>query len=291
MTPTKKRKIAILGTSPGWDSAPFHDESWEIWACNRFATNLERCERIFEIHRRWNLDDPKSPDKKYIEGLKKIVPPTKVVSIVPIGGQANVVLDADDMFKRYGSWWFSSSFGYMIAMAIDEKVSEIGFWGVDMESHEEYVVQQSGVLHLIDKARDAGIAVHIPDYSLLNREPLPYPHRFETIQALTFERKAALCEKLIRRTERRLENAKIEAYRQMGWLQAKHDDLKPDRLEEETELTDTLLGNVETLKANVNRLKGELWATQHYRRLFVFNVLPPDIGSETDADTGDSGPT
>ena len=287
---SRKRKIAILGTSPSWERAPFDDPSWEIWACNQFALGLERCEYVFEIHRRWNLDDRKSPDKGYIERLKKVKPPTKVVSIIPIGGPANVVMDRDDLFKRYGSWWFSSSFGYMIGMAIDEGVSEIGFWGIDMESREEYVVQQCGVLHLIDVARRQGIKVHIPDYSLLNREPLPYPDRFETVQALTFERKAERIQNLIRQQEGKLEKMKRDAHWQEGWLHAKKKDLKPDTLQAETLLTDTLLSNVEILKANVNRLKGELWATQHYKRLFVWNALPPDMGEETDADADDCGP-
>ena len=291
VTLLSKRRVAILGTSLGWERAPFDDPSWEIWSCNKFALGLERCDRIFEIHKRWNLDDPKSPDKKYIEDLKNLSLPKKVVSIIPLGGKANIVIDRDDLFKRYGSWWFSSSFGYMVAMAIDENVSEIGFWGVDMESHEEYVAQQTGVLHLIDVARRAKIKIHIPDYSLLNREPLPYPDRFETTLALTLETKAGYIQKLITRQTFNLEKAKRDAYWQEGYFYAKSDTLSPDDRKKEEKLASDLKMQVELLRDNVERLRGELWATQHYRRLFVFNVLPPDIGRETDADIGDSGPT
>ena len=40
----------------------------------------------------------------------------------------------------------------------------------------------------------------------------------------------------------------------------------------------------------INRLKGELWATQHYKRLFVWNALPPDPGEEDSWDAENPGP-
>ena len=46
------------------------------------------------------------------------------------------------------------------------------------------------------------------------------------------------------------------------------------------------------LSKNVyGRAKGELWAVQHMRRLFVFNVLDPDPGEESAIDAENSGPT
>ena len=282
----EKRKIAILGTAPGWDQAPFGDKSWEIWACNEFALGLERCERIFEIHRRWNLNDPKSPDKNYLQKLKEIRPPKKVYSIVPIGGEANVVIDRDKWFKKYGAIWFSSSFGYMIASALEENVGEIGFWGVNMESREEYVVQFSGVRHFIDIAKLLGVKIHISDDSMLLREPLPYPDRFETNRALILENKAKHIYKLIDRETKRLEKEKKAAHMFMGMLIER----KTDTTKEEEETLSVFTWNVEKLRENVAQLKGELWATQHYKRLFVWNVIDPDIGEEKSADVESPGP-
>ena len=283
------KKIAILGNSPGWERAPFDNKDWEIWACNKFALGLERCERIFEIHRRWNEDDPASPDKKYLSDLRKIEKPKIVYSIIPIGGKANVVLNRRAMFKKYGSTWFSSSFGYMIAQAFNLGFKEVGFWGVDMESREEYVVQQAGVRHFIDLAPFLGIKIHIPDYSLLNREAIPYPDRFETTLALTLENKAQRIAKLIVQENSRLEEEKARASKFMGTLEERYKNLPDFGIEDSNKLKN-ILANVVFLQENVARLKGELFATQHYKRLFVWNVLPPDIGEETDTDIEDCGP-
>ena len=284
------KKIAILGTSPSWKKAPFDDPSWEIWACNQFALGLERCECIFEIHRRWNLDDRKSPDKKYLEDLAKIERPRKVFSIVPIGGRANIVLDRKDLFKRYGAIWFSSSFGYMIARAIDEKAGEIGFWGIDMESREEYVVQQAGMLHLIDVARRGGIKINIPDYSLLNREPIPYPDRFETTLALFLEERAQRIKKLIDKDAWELECYQAMMLKLYGELEWREKRESPEDLEGTRKQYSELIRTVASFKSNVEKLKGALVVTQHYKRLFVWNALPPELGEETDAEIEDCGP-
>ena len=281
-----KRKVAILGTAPSWKRAPFDDYSWEIWACNEFAFSLERCGRIFEIHRRWNTDDPQSPDKNYLQRLKEVRPPKSVYSIVPLGGEANVVIDRDKWFKKYGAIWFSSSFGYMIASALEENVAEIGFWGVDMESREEYIVQFAGVRHFIDIAKIQGVKVHIPDDSSLLREPLPYPDRFETNQALILENKAKIIYKAIDEYSRKLEAEKINLYTFTGRLSAQDEDVTQNQKEHLSKL----VWYVEKLKEKVARLQGELWATQHYKRLFVWNAIDPDIGEEESVDVEDPGP-
>ena len=284
----KNLKVAILGTANGWNRAPFADKSWEIWACNKFALGLDRCERIFEIHRRWNEDDMDSPDGEYLADLKKVEHPQKVYSIVPIGGKQNVILDREAMFKRYGTTWFSSSFGYMLALALDEKASEIGFWGVDMESREEYVVQLAGVMHFIDLARALGVKVTIPDWSLLNRKAVPYPDRFETTIALTLETKVARADKNVRRARKNLDNATRAYYETSGRYRETHDTEREKKLIKQLDTDQQLM---EEWKDAYGRAKGELWALQQIRRLFVFNVIDPDIGNESEIDAENSGPT
>jgi len=50
-------KIAILGTAPDWKDAPFDDESWEIWACNRSGFGLKRWDVLFEIHNHFEPEE------------------------------------------------------------------------------------------------------------------------------------------------------------------------------------------------------------------------------------------
>lgn len=283
----KGRKIAILGTAPSWRDAPFHDLEWEIWVCNRAGLKQKPWHRLFEIHKNWDYEGPFARDK-YLGDLKSIKPPQQVVSVVPIGGKANVVIDRDALFKKYGSIWFSSSFGYMVACALEENPTDLGFWGIDMESREEYVVQFGGLRHFIDLAKFAGVKIHIPERSCLLREPLAYPDRFETTLALTLESKAARIKKLIVQSEEAVETYKADVYRGEGRRKTMREyGADVEDIESELQKDRVMLRRLE---AGLNKLHGELMATQHYKRLFVWNVLPPDLGEETSTDIQDCGP-
>lgn len=281
-------KVAILGTAPDWVDAPFNDESWQIWVCNRAGLKMQPFHRLFEIHKNWDYENADAKDK-YLAALKEIEPPQQVVSIVPLDSPANVVIDRDYLFKKYGSIWFSSSFGYMIAQALEEGAEEIGFWGVDMAGREEYVVQFAGVRHFIDIARERGVKVHIPDRSLLRRDPIPYADRFETPLALALEGMAARGDKAVKNVAWGLEKAKRHFYETRG--RYFESSAGSDRDSELREKLNDAEQRMEEYKDAYGRIKGELWAVQHIRRLFVFNVLDPDIGEESAIDAENSGPT
>src|SRR3990167_289175 len=114
----KATKIAILGTAHGWTDAPFDKPDWEIWVCNRAGLKMKPWHKLFEIHKNLDYESPAAKDK-YLADLRAIKPPQRVVSIVPLEGSANLVLDRQALFDKYGSIWFSSSFGYMIAHALE----------------------------------------------------------------------------------------------------------------------------------------------------------------------------
>ena len=278
-----RKKIAILGTSPSWHDAPFQHKDWEIWVCNRYGLLHQKpWHRLFEIHQNWDYEDPEAC-ALYLDGLAAVTLPRQVISVVPLKGKANKVIDRDAMFKKYGGIWFSSSFGYMVAHALEQKgVTDIGFWGIELESREEYVVQFSGLRHFIDLARWQGINIHIPERCLLNREPHAYPDRFETALALGLEEKAVHLQKLLRKAEWYAVDARRQADFEAGGVADKHSDDRGRVSKAEFRAREG--------DAAVNILRGQLLATQHYKRLFVWNTLPPDFGEDTPLDADDSGP-
>ncbi|HDZ73708.1 MAG TPA: hypothetical protein ENH55_13265 [Aurantimonas coralicida] len=283
------KKIAIIGTSPSCKKAPYGDRSWEIWSFNRTCFDLKRWDRLFEIHQKWDYEpDPKA----YLDRLKKVKPPKKVMSIIPLGGPANIVIDREALFKKYGAIWISSSITYAIACALEEKPTDIGLWGIDMESREEYVVQFAGCRHFIDMAKVLGIKIHLPHDCLLRRDPHPYADRFETTLALTLESKAKYIEKLIDRVECQLSAAEAGMNQRLGRIREMylHADLPYEDVDKQEAKAAEDKWYVEKLTASLNRLRGELIATQHYKRLFVWNVLPPEFGEETTTDIEDCGP-
>jgi hypothetical protein len=101
------------------------------------------------------------------------------------GSKANVVYPKLYMQGKWGKRWFTSQVPWAIALALEEGATDIGIYGVDMESSEEYVAQLDGCRFFIDVCRFAlGINVHLPANSGLLRDPNPYPDRWETQFAL-----------------------------------------------------------------------------------------------------------
>ena len=68
----------------------------------------------------------------------------------------------DEMVAKYGPYFFTSSLSYMFAMALEQKPTHIGLWGVDMTANEEYGYQRPGCQYFIQKARDLGVKVIVP---------------------------------------------------------------------------------------------------------------------------------
>ena len=60
----------------------------------------------------------------------------------------------------------------MFALAIDQKPTHIGMWGVDMSATEEYGYQRAGCHYFIQKAREAGIEIVVPLESDLLAAPM-----------------------------------------------------------------------------------------------------------------------
>lgn len=284
-----KKKIAILGTAPSWEDAPFGAKDWEIWVCNRAGLSQGPWDRLFEIHFDWEYEGPEAREN-YLRKLRSIMPPKEVISCTEIGGSANNVVDRQVLFDKYNAIWFSSSFAYMIGHALEYfvGVDELGFFGVDLDGQEECITQFYGVRHLIDIARERGIKITIPPRSSLAREPNPYPDRFETTLAWTFEERAAILEQRIYKAEHKAREAMVHVGIHTGRLSALEDP--PDKYEDRQELQKVTI-QARNYQSQADRLKGMLWATQHYRRLFVFNALPPGLDEATDMDTEDSGPT
>jgi hypothetical protein len=66
------------------------------------------------------------------------------------------------MVAKYGPYFFTSSLSYMWALALEQKPTHVGMWGVDMTAGEEYGYQRPGCHYFIQKARDLGVQVVVP---------------------------------------------------------------------------------------------------------------------------------
>lgn len=167
----QREKVAIIGTAPSSRMlAPFADTSWEIWCCS--PGNMNICPRVdvwFELHKNLHWPEHESYGKPYIEWLSKQTFPVYMQDQFYLPNA--LVFPKDEMVKEFGSHFFTSSFAWMMAFAISRGFKEIGLYGVDMASKDEYILQRQAFYFWLYKAKSLGIKVTIPDESDLMQPP------------------------------------------------------------------------------------------------------------------------
>jgi hypothetical protein len=181
------KKILILGTCPSRLLAPLGDLSWDVFTIGPGGKNANRWNSLFEIHGNGTWPEGFA---EYLHELKQEKPPKRIFTEEPIPDwPANVVFPKDYLFQKYGRMWFTSSISYAIAIALEENCTDLGIYGIDLESGEEYESQFVAARYFIDLARLAGVNLQLPKGCGLLRDPLPYPNAYESNIAMTLESK------------------------------------------------------------------------------------------------------
>lgn len=173
--PREGKKVALLGFAESWKEAPFNDASVEVWGLNELWKYLPRWNRWFELHDAETLgvskrDQAEGEQKRHLEWLtrqpadKPIYMQRRFVQSGQFPGAVEYPLD--EMSERFGRY-FTSTIGYMLALAIAEGYTWIGMYGIDLASDVEYQQQRPNTEYLIGLARGMGITVEIAPSSAL----------------------------------------------------------------------------------------------------------------------------
>jgi hypothetical protein len=182
----------MLGTAPSVVQAPLNDPDWELWGCGIRNDFIEKAARWFEVHR---LDsEPEAWAKEWrilIKGwndpnVRPVLDSCELWMFWPEPDLSPRVVQypVEEMKEKFGTYFMTSSFSWMMALAIDELTQdpeferdkhEIGFWGVDMEYETEYEHQRSSVRHFIQLAKLAGVKVRRLATGGVTYDPVPYP--------------------------------------------------------------------------------------------------------------------
>jgi hypothetical protein len=159
------RKVAIVAKAATSALAPWHDEEWEIWGLPWIS--YPRCDRMFEMHHQSMAALDPDPyfreDRWAAEFARKPY------------GECPVYCDASRMrlFANPVEYpikavkaelpipFLENSIAYQIALAIHERVDEIGLYGVHMVGASEYIAERPSVTYLIGLAQGRGIKVTI----------------------------------------------------------------------------------------------------------------------------------
>ena len=213
----KRKKIAIIGKAPSSLAlAPYADESWQIWT----LADLVVCKQVprfdvhFELH---EIDQLKSPARKpYLDWLKTVedkpVLVREATPEIPFGE----AYPKDAIVAKYGRY-FTNTVSWMIALAIDQQPEEIGVWGVDMATGEEYGHQRPSCEFFLGWAAGAGIKLHVPPQCDLLRTAGLYG--FDTWQGDMHAKWLVRCKELEQRraaAEQKRDQAAAEALMLQG---------------------------------------------------------------------------
>lgn len=187
------RKVAIVGFADSYALAPFDDPSVEIWGINELHRYLPRWDRWFELHARESFEIKGHRDQEHhvnwLRAQKPVGDPhykpifmREEFADIPAGMRYPLAWVSDRFFGQFGQRpYFTSSIGYMLALAIaegrdeqfrpvdEQAVGWIGIYGIDLASHTEYADQRPNAEYFIGLARGLGIEVVIAEGSALLR--------------------------------------------------------------------------------------------------------------------------
>lgn len=172
----KKRKIAIVGTGIGGDKAPYNNPDYEIWGLPGLRGSGFRLDRVYEVHSAYCLSEVKpytTNDAKWLSENVTHINPTLKASFPNAK-----VIDFEKYINKFGRY-FTSSFSWMFAEAIEEGVDVIDTYGFTLSSSGEYAHQKPGAAYLIGWARAVGIEVNISKGSELMSAPFIYGYEEE----------------------------------------------------------------------------------------------------------------
>ena len=173
--PKPPLKIALVGTAPSSrDLAPFKDPTWTIWVCSPGNAHgvIPKVDAWFEVHSNLLWPEAATYGPQYVEWLKQQTFPIYMQdnSLVPNA----LRLPIEELIKEHGRFFFTSSFAYMLAMAIKAGATEIALFGIDMASKDEYILQRPGGQYFMQEAAKRGIKVSVPYESDLAQPPPLY---------------------------------------------------------------------------------------------------------------------
>lgn len=192
------KSIAIAGFAPSTLSALSASSVDEIWTLNHaFAMDwaIPRFDRLFELHkRRWFLRDDLASLARYKEWLSAPHPfPIYMQDVDPdFPSSVKYPFDAvcADIFGRLlrggeRNLYFTSSFSYMLGLAVYERVGRVEIYGVEMGTDTEYRYQKPSAELMIGVALGRGIEVVLQPGSELCKAQL---YAYDRVPAAERER-------------------------------------------------------------------------------------------------------
>lgn len=217
--PLAAKKVAIVGFAESSRyEAPWHDPEFEIWGLNMAHAWMPTWHRLFEMHDRATLELETEECKRETDHLGVLTHETTRV-IYMLEPQADIPRSVrypiEDVVEFFGKRcpklaaepYFTSTPGYMLALAIVKGAEEIHCYGIDLLHDEEYAYQRANFEFLCGVAIGCGITLHVPLNSAALASDGLYGYGNAANLALLARLQAKYAAKIKRLTEKREEAA------------------------------------------------------------------------------------
>lgn len=172
--PGALRKVGILGGHPAsLRQAPWDDPTWEWWS-HASTVRMLRVEphRLIDIHPpHCFTTQKKNGFADYYEFLRRTHIPIYMQRVVP-EIPTSVKYPRDIIKSLWPGVPFGSQTAWMVALALLEGVTHLGFWGVSYEHKTEYSRQRANAEHWVGIARGSGVQIVLPKSTPFCREPV-----------------------------------------------------------------------------------------------------------------------
>lgn len=170
--PGRLRKIGLLGShEASLKFAPWDDPAWEFWGHASSRGMYRRSpDRLFDLHREacWTRSNNKG--QKYLKFLQTNRIPIYMQEARPeIPASLRYPLEQVSMLCQRP--YFTNHAAYMIALALSEGVTHIGFFGVNYSPDCEYGTQRGSTEYWIGRAEGMGVHMVFPPTCTLLADP------------------------------------------------------------------------------------------------------------------------
>jgi hypothetical protein len=161
------RKIAIIGSAQTVQLAPWYDASWEIWAHATVYPYCKRVDRYFDLHPwKWISEKPVPGYLAWLKTLRTPIYMQRAMADVP----ASIAYPRERVMAEHPRY-FTSHAAWMIALALAEGVTHLGFFGIHYALDEEHKKQRAGCEFWMGVAHGRGVQLVVPEGAPLLREP------------------------------------------------------------------------------------------------------------------------
>ena len=164
-------KVALVGTAPSSRMlAPFNDPTWQIWGCSPGNMNvLPRVDLWFEIHGNLLWPENRHYGEPYLKWLNEQTFPIYMQNQMFVPRAMS--LPVRELVAEFGPYFFTSSFAWMMAVAMQQGAKEIALFGIDMASRDEYIIQRPGAYYFFMEGNKRGIKMMAPYESDIMQPP------------------------------------------------------------------------------------------------------------------------